>query len=104
VLASLYVRQKLPSKALPLFDENVALYEQLDNPIGLWWTLNGHSTVLEALGRLDAARRDAERANGLAKKIGFTMYLAGSTRRLSELAAAEETSSRLTACRRKRRS
>ena len=89
LLADQYRRNKQPAKALPLVDENVALYEQHENPIGLWWTLNMRSTLLQELGRLDAARGDAERGNELAKKIGFTVYLAGSARRLADVAAAQ---------------
>ena len=88
-LADLYFRNNKPAQALPLLDQDVALYEQYDNPIGLWWTLNERSTILQALGRLGAARRDAARGNGLAKKIGYTIYLAGSARRLAEIAAAQ---------------
>ena len=88
-LADRYFRNNKPALALPLLDEDVALYEQYDNPIGLWWTLNESSSVLQALGKLGPARSDALRGNGLAKKIGYTIYLAGSARRLAEIAAAQ---------------
>ncbi|HXU92366.1 MAG TPA: PAS domain-containing protein [Gallionella sp.] len=88
-LADHYLTGKQPAKALPLLDGNVAIYEKHANPIGLWWTLNKRSAVLQELGRLAAARGDAERAHGLARQLGFTVYLAGSARRLSEVAAAQ---------------
>lgn len=87
--ADRYFRNKQPGKALSLLDEDVAIYQQYANPIGLWWTLNKRSHVLQTMGRLQAAHSDAERAQKLADTIGFTVYLAGSARRLSDLFAAE---------------
>lgn len=89
MLADLYRRNKQPGKALALFDENARSFEQRSNPIGLWWTLQGRSSIFQELGRLQAARRDAERAYGLAQKIGFNVYLAGSAQRLAELSSAQ---------------
>ena len=89
-LAARYIwSDKQPIKALPLLNEDVAIYEKYDNIIGMWWTLNARSSAFQALGRLKDARRDAERANGLAKKIGFNIYLAGSAQRLADISAAQ---------------
>lgn len=87
-LADLYRINKQPEKALPLLDDNVKLYEGHDNPIGLWWTLQLRSHIQQAMGRLDAAQRDAVQAYALAEKSGFKIYLSGSAQRLAEVAAA----------------
>ncbi|HZW24872.1 MAG TPA: PAS domain-containing protein [Gallionella sp.] len=88
-LADMYRMSGQPGKALPLVDANIKLYEEHDNPIGLWWTLQLRSHILQAQGRLDAARRDAGRAYVLAQKSGFNVYLGGSAQRLSEVIAAQ---------------
>ncbi len=77
------------SEALTLMDEVIANYGKYPNRIGLWFALNGRSLDLQGLGRIKAARADAERAYALAKEIGAPVYLGGSARRLSEIAAVE---------------
>ena len=83
--ADLLHRQDRHTEALSLLDEVVAIYDKYPNPIGLWSALNARSTNLQALGRAVAARTDAERAYGLAKRLGFPIYLNASARRLAEL-------------------
>jgi len=88
ILAETLGRQQRYAVALPLFDEVAAIYERYHNKIALWWTYNAHSENRQALGRLDAARADAEHGYTLAKEIGLPVYVGGSAKRLAALAAA----------------
>ena len=87
--ADLLRKQGRHVEAVALLDEVISIYEKYPNPIGLWFTLNARSTNLQALGRFTAARADAERAYGLAKEIGFSVYLSGSARRMAEIGTVD---------------
>jgi PAS domain S-box-containing protein len=87
-LAAMLDRHGRYAEAVELMDEVMANYTAYPNPIGAWFALNLRSTVLEHVGRQGDARRDAEHAYVLANRIGQPLYLSGSAKRLSELAAA----------------
>jgi PAS domain S-box-containing protein len=76
------------TEALPLIEEVLATYARFPNRIGQWFALNGRSQNYQALGNLAAALADAERAQAIAKEIGFHVYLSGSARRVAAVAAA----------------
>jgi PAS domain S-box-containing protein len=76
------------SEAIGLLNEVLARYAKYPNPIGLWFSLNGRSANLQALGQVAAADADAERAYEVAKALGHAIYVSGSAVRLAEIAAA----------------
>jgi len=77
------------AEAFPILEEVLAIYERYPNPIGRWYTLNARSANHESLGDLAAALADAETARGVAKAIGFPLYLSESARRLAAIRAAQ---------------
>ncbi|MFA6014778.1 MAG: PAS domain S-box protein [Gallionellaceae bacterium] len=77
------------AEALTLLDEVIANYGIYPNRIGLWFALTARSRDLQSLNRIKAARADAERAYALAQEVGVPVYLGGSARRMSEIAAVE---------------
>lgn len=77
------------AEALQLLDEVKAIYYRHPNRIGLWYALNARSDNYRALGENGKALAEAERARGLAKEIGFPLYLSESARRVAALSAAE---------------
>lgn len=93
-LANNLHKQGRHTEAVTLLDEVIANYGKYPNRIGLWFALNARSQYLQNLGRIKAARADAELAYALAKEIGVPVYLGGSARRMSEIAAAEGDFSR----------
>ena len=62
------------AEALSLFNETVGIFERYNNMIGLWWSLNARSEILQASGHLAQAQADAERSYALAKKIKLAIY------------------------------
>lgn len=94
VLASFLNRQGRYAEALPLIDEEVEIYEARSNEIGLWWAVGARSLILQGLGRIAAAKADAERAYDLAQQIGLPLYRSQSARRLAEVFAAEGSAER----------
>lgn len=74
------------TEAISILDAVAETYASHSNKIGLWWTLDARSKNYLALGRIDLAQADAEHAYRLAKEIDFPIYIAGSARRLAEIA------------------
>jgi PAS domain S-box-containing protein len=74
-------------EAQSLLDQMIATYERYPTPIGLWFTLNARSANELSLGKLHAARADAERAYAIANRIGFPYYMSHSAWWLGRLAA-----------------
>lgn len=84
------IRQKRYVDSQAILNELVASYEQHSNRIGLWWTLISRSENYQLMGQLAAAKKDAARAYELAGKIGLPVYMSGSVRRLSAVAAGTD--------------
>jgi diguanylate cyclase (GGDEF)-like protein/PAS domain S-box-containing protein len=74
-------------KSRATLDEAVPIFEKYPNKIGLWWILNTRSEHSQALGDIDAAMNDAERAYALAQNISLPIYLSDSLKRLAAIAA-----------------
>ena len=79
--------QKRPLEALALLDEVIQIYEKYTNSIGLWWTYFGRSNDYLALGRIDDAANDAQRAYDLAAQIGAAHYESQSALQMANIAA-----------------
>ena len=75
-------------EALTELDQALEVYDQYPNRIGQWFTLVARSKSQQALKNTAAALADAERANAIARDLGFAIYTAGSAVRLSEIYAA----------------
>ncbi|HEX5337783.1 MAG TPA: tetratricopeptide repeat protein, partial [Gallionella sp.] len=88
-LADIYRKQNHHEQAVPIFDEVIGNYGKYPNPIGLWYTLNARSMSSQALGRVAAARADAQQAYALAETIGIALYRGESARRMAALADAD---------------
>ena len=86
-LATNLKAQKRPGEALALLDEVIEIYEKYRNTIGLWWTFSGRSNDYLALGRVDDAARDGQRAYDLGVEIGASYYESQSARQMANLAA-----------------
>jgi len=87
-IAARLADQRRFAEAKHTIGESIAIYEQHQNRIGLWFTLNSRSAYDEGLGDMPGARADADRAYDIAKDIGFALYVSDSARRRAELAAA----------------
>ncbi len=87
-LADMFRRQGRHADARPLLDEIAAIYARYPNKIGEWWTLDARSMNAQALGRLSAARADAQRAYALANEIGVPLYKGESAKRMAAIMAA----------------
>ncbi len=81
-------RQGRIEEALVQIDGVIAIYNRYPNKIAYWWALDAHSNYQLALGRLDAALAEADKAYRLAVEIDFPLYIAGSARRLAAVHAA----------------
>ncbi|MGR9012974.1 MAG: PAS domain S-box protein [Gammaproteobacteria bacterium] len=88
VLAENLRKQGRFAEALPLLNEDVVIYQQRSNKIGLWWTLYQRSENYLDLGKITQADADAQDAYRLAEDIKFPIYLSKSARRLSAIFAA----------------
>jgi signal transduction histidine kinase/ActR/RegA family two-component response regulator len=86
-LAANLKAQKRPGEALVLLDEVMGINEKYMNRIGLWETCSSRSNDFLALGRVDEASRDAQRAYDLAEEIGAAHYVSLSARQMANLAA-----------------
>jgi signal transduction histidine kinase/ActR/RegA family two-component response regulator len=86
-LAANLKAQKRPGEALVLLDEVMGIYEKHMNKIGLWQTCSSRSNDFLALGRIDDAASDAQRAYDLAEEIGAAHYLSLSARQMANLSA-----------------
>jgi tetratricopeptide (TPR) repeat protein len=87
-LADFYRNQGRHAEALPLFREVAYIYEKYPNKIGLWYTLMAISREHMALGNRSAALAAAERAFGLAKEIGHSLYLVDNAQQIAAIHAA----------------
>lgn len=87
-LATILRAQGRLGDAVAMFDTVVAGYRRNPSKIGLWWSLNTRAGDLLALGRLDAAERDAAEAQALGREVDFPLYIAESGKRLAAIAAA----------------
>jgi PAS domain S-box-containing protein len=87
-LADVVRTQGRHGEALKILDEVIAIYERYPSKIGLWWSLQARSEDHQALGKLPAARADAQRAYALAREIKVPLYLSESVKRLAAIAAA----------------
>jgi PAS domain S-box-containing protein len=83
-------KQGRDADALKSIDEVIAIYERSPSKIGLWYSLNLRSAIVQSMGRLATARADAERSLGLAKEIGLPLYVSTSAKRVAEAAAAAD--------------
>jgi PAS domain S-box-containing protein len=88
VLAQNMNEQRRYRDAIAALNEAITIYERYPNRIGLWYALNARSSNYQSLGNVSAARADTLLAYGLAKDIGFSLYLSDSTSRMAALAAA----------------
>jgi PAS domain S-box-containing protein len=79
--------QKRPGEALAILDEVIDIYQKHANRIGLWWTYFGRSNDYLALGRIEDAAHDAQRAYDLATDIGAPYYASQSAREMANIAA-----------------
>ena len=86
-LADLHQQLGDHARAANLFDQIIRNYATRPNRIAEWYALNARSVSLEALGRQEMAREDAERAYDLAREVGFPLYLSESARRMAALEA-----------------
>lgn len=87
-LAEILRQQHRFADALSPLDQATKIYEQHDHKIGQWRILNASSETRQMLGHLALAQTEAEQGHRLAKAIGLPLYLAESTKRLANLAAA----------------
>jgi PAS domain S-box-containing protein len=87
-LAETFHQHGLLADSLQMLSEAVTIYERYPNKIGIWWALNARSENFQALGRLAAARTDAERAYAQAQNMGLLLYRAESAKRMAAIAAA----------------
>jgi PAS domain S-box-containing protein len=75
-------------EALAELDKALAIYERYPNRIGQWFILNSRSATEQAMKNYAPALADAERANEIARDLGFSIYTATSAVRLSEIYSA----------------
>jgi tetratricopeptide (TPR) repeat protein len=75
-------------EALAELDQALEIYERHPNRIGQWFTLGARSKALQEMKNHSAALADAERANAIARDLGFAIYTANSAVRLSEVYSA----------------
>ncbi|WP_341888873.1 response regulator [Variovorax sp. YR752] len=88
-LADLHQQRGDHARAIDLFDQIIRSYATRPNRIAQWYALNARSVSLQALGRQEPAREDAERAYALAREVGFPLYLSESARRMAAIEAQQ---------------
>lgn len=76
-------------ETITILNEVLTIYEKYHNRIGLWYTLNALSGSYQSLAKMKAAQASAERADRLAKDIGFSLYLSESAKQLARLATSQ---------------
>jgi tetratricopeptide (TPR) repeat protein len=88
-LANIYYRLGDYRSALLVYDEAVALFEQLDQRAGLVRALANKSAVLIAAGNLDAASRTLDHADEISKDAHVLESLRLKTRALLRIAQSD---------------